>query len=60
MYKLDNHKTGSDITCCRSANAIQLAGTSAILLVIFITETSLFKYLENFTSKKGKFSEKKI
>ena len=25
---------------------------------IFITKTSLFKYIENFTTKKGKFSDK--
>ena len=25
-----------------------------------ITKTRLFKYIENFTSKKGKFSDKKI
>ena len=27
---------------------------------IFITKTSLFKYIEKFTNKKGKFSDKKI
>ena len=29
------------------------------LLLTFITETRLFKYIENFTTKKGKFSDKK-
>ena len=29
------------------------------LFIFLITKTRLFKYIENFTSKNGKFSEKK-
>ena len=28
--------------------------------VVFITKTRLFQYIENFTIKKGKFSDKKL
>ena len=33
---------------------------SEVTLVKCVTKTRLFKYIENFTTKKGKFSDKKF
>ena len=39
---------------------IYLVLISPLLPKLTITKTRLFKYIENFTTKKGKFSDKKI
>ena len=44
----------------RKGLSIQLFFFQHVLLLINITKTRLFKYIENFATKKGKFSDKKF
>ena len=46
--------------CADSDHPAYLQSHQELFSVIPITKTPLFKYIENFTTKKGKFSDKKF
>ena len=67
------HSNQDNVSVQRSAVTMATAGSDAgkrrlkeqggrtpILLCKLITKTCLFKYIENFTTKTGKFSDKKF
>ena len=50
----------SDLKDIKNSEQIQYIVTASTLIIRTITKTHLFKYTEHFTTKKGKFPDKKF